>query len=321
MKQQISAHEPPTREVLRRHVFDLHDFTRTEIEEILDTADSMKEVLTREISQVPTLRGITVVNMFFEDSTRTRMSFELAARSLSANVMTFTSRGSSIQKGESLIDTVRTIQAMGAHILVVRHNQAGAPYLIAQHARGSVINAGDGCHAHPTQALLDMFTMREKCSRIEGLNVTIIGDILHSRVARSNLWGLTKMGANVTLCAPPALLGPVRYWHAFWPNLRICYTINEALEGADVVMALRLQKERQQAGLITPLREYYKFFALTRERLDQLGNNVIILHPGPMNVGVEITTEVATSDQSVIEEQVTNGVAIRMALLYRLSGR
>jgi aspartate carbamoyltransferase catalytic subunit len=321
MSQEISSHNQPPREILRRHVFDLHDFTRTEIEEVLDTADSMKEVLAREISQVPALRGITVVNMFFEDSTRTRMSFELAARSLSANVMTFTSRGSSIQKGESLIDTVRTIQAMGANILVVRHSSSGVPYLVAEHFRGSVINAGDGCHAHPTQALLDLFTIYQKLKRLEGLNVVIVGDVLHSRVARSNLWGLTKVGANITLCAPPPLLGPTHHWHAYWPHVRICSTLDEALHNADVVMALRLQKERQQAGLITSLREYYRFFALTRERLENLANHVLIMHPGPMNVGVEITSEVATSKHSVIEEQVTNGVAIRMALLYRLSGR
>ncbi len=305
----------------RRHIFDLHDFTREEIEEVLETAESMKEILSREISQVPTLRGTTVVNMFFEDSTRTRMSFELAARSLSANVSTFTARGSSVQKGESLMDTVRTIQAMGANILVVRHPQAGAPYVVAEHFRGSVINAGDGCHAHPTQALLDMFTIRQRLHRLEGLNVVIVGDILHSRVVRSNLWGLTKMGVNVTLCAPPSLIGPPHFWQTFWQQVRITHSLDEALAEADVIMALRLQKERQQSGVITSLREYHRFFAITKERLQSLSDQVVIMHPGPMNIGVEITTEIATSPQSVIEEQVTNGVAIRMALLYRLSGR
>jgi aspartate carbamoyltransferase catalytic subunit len=310
-----------TKRGIRHHIFDLHDFTREELEEVLATAESMKEILAREISQVPTLRGTTVVNMFFEDSTRTRMSFELAARSLSANVSTFTARGSSVQKGESLVDTVRTIQAMGANIIVVRHPHAGAPYVVAQHFRGSVINAGDGCHAHPTQALLDMFTMRQRLHRIEGLHVVIVGDILHSRVVRSNLWGLTKMGAHVTLCAPPSLIGSAHFWHTYWQQVRITHSLDEALAGADVVMALRLQKERQQSGIITSLREYHRFFAITKERLQSLSDHVVVMHPGPMNIGVEITSEIATSPQSVIEEQVTNGVAIRMALLYRLSGR
>lgn len=321
MQEQSQSSDTTTSTNIRRHVFDLHDFSRSEIEEILETANSMKEVLSRDISQVPALRGITVVNMFFEDSTRTRISFELAARSLSANVVTFTARGSSVAKGESLIDTVRTIQAMGANIIVVRHSQSGSPYLVAQHFHGSVINAGDGCHAHPTQALLDMFTMRQKLHRIEGLRVVIIGDILHSRVARSNLWGLTTMGAHVTLCSPPALLGPTRFWQSFWPNVHISHSLDEALADADVVMALRIQKERQLSGMITSLREYHRFFALTHERLACLPNEVMVMHPGPMNVGVEINSDVATSPQSVIEEQVTNGVAVRMALLYRLSGR
>ncbi len=316
-QQQEQTSEGPT----RRHIFDLHDFTREEIEEILETTDSMKEILSREISQVPTLRGVIVVNMFFEDSTRTRLSFDLAARSLSASVSTFTARGSSIEKGESLIDTVRTIQAMGAHIMVIRHPHAGAPYVVAQHFNGSVINAGDGCHAHPTQALLDMFTIKQKLNRLEDLNVVIVGDILHSRVARSNLWGLTRMGANVTLCAPPSLLGPVHFWQTFWPQVQITHSLDQALEHADVVMALRLQKERQLSGMITSVREYHRFFALTRERLQEVSDEVLVMHPGPMNVGVEITSEIAMSPQSVIEEQVTNGVAVRMALLYRLSGR
>jgi len=301
-------------------VLDLDDFTRPEIEEVLATADSMREILSREIKQVPTLRGITVINMFFEDSTRTRISFELAARTLSANVVTFTARGSSVEKGESLIDTVRTIQALGANIVVLRHSQSGAPYLVAQHFKGSVINGGDGCHAHPTQALLDMFTIRQKLDRIEKLKVTIVGDILHSRVARSNLWGLTRMGAHVTLCAPPTLIGPVRYWHTFWPDVRITHTLDEAIEGADVVMALRLQKERQQAGLIPSLREYSRFFELTMERMERASKNALVMHPGPMNEGIEIEPDLAIAPQSVIEEQVTNGVAVRMALLYRLAG-
>jgi aspartate carbamoyltransferase catalytic subunit len=279
----------------------------------------MKEILSREIKQVPTLRGKTVVNMFFEDSTRTRISFELAARALSATIVNFSARGSSVEKGETLQDTVRTLQALGADILVIRHGYSGAPYLAAQHFNGSVINAGDGSHAHPTQALLDLLTIRERIDQIEQRKVVIVGDILHSRVARSNLWALTRMGAEVTLCAPPTLLGPPRFWQATWPDVRVSYNLDEALDGADVVMLLRLQKERQQAGLLPSLREYSRFFALTRERLDRLGPDVLVMHPGPVNEGIEIAPDVVTSEHSVIEAQVTNGVAIRMALLYQLA--
>lgn len=303
----------------RRHVIDLDDVSAEEIGEILETAESMKEVLSREIKQVPTLRGKTVVNMFFEDSTRTRISFELAARALSANVVAFSARGSSVEKGESLIDTVRTLQALGADIVVIRHSQSGAPYLVAQTFRGAVINAGDGRHAHPTQALLDMFTIKERLGQLRDLRVVIVGDIVHSRVARSNLWGLTRMGAHVTLCAPPTLLGPAHYWRATWPEVTISHDFDAALEGADVVMALRIQKERQQAGLLPSLREYSRAFAITPERLARLGPQTLIMHPGPMNEGVEIWPEAATAPNAVIEEQVTNGVAIRMALLYRLA--
>lgn len=304
----------------RRHAIDLDEFTVDEIEEILESAESMKEVLSREIKQVPALRGRNVVNMFFEESTRTRISFELAARALSANIVNFTARGSSVEKGESLVDTVRTLQALGADIVVIRHTQAGTPYLVAQHFRGSVINAGDGRHAHPTQALLDMYTIRERLGQIRDLRVVIVGDILHSRVARSNLWGLTRMGAHVTLCAPPTLLGPAHFWTATWPTVRVCHNLDEALAGADVVMALRLQKERQRSGLLPSLREYTRLYGLTPERLERLGERVLIMHPGPMNEGVEISPEAATAPNAVIEEQVTNGVAVRMALLYRLAG-
>jgi aspartate carbamoyltransferase catalytic subunit len=304
----------------RRHVIDLDDFRADEIEEILETTESMKEVLSREIKQVPALRGRNVVNMFYEESTRTRISFELAARALSANIVNFTARGSSVEKGETLVDTVRTLQALGADIVVIRHSQSGAPHLVARHFRGSVINAGDGRHAHPTQALLDMFTIRERLGRLHGVNVLIVGDIIHSRVARSDLWGLTRMGAKVTLCAPPTLLGPAAYWTANWPGVTISHSLDAALAGADVVMALRLQKERQQAGLLPSLREYTIRYGLTPERLERLGERVLIMHPGPMNEGVEISPEAATAPNAVIEEQVTNGVAVRMALLYRLAG-
>src|SRR5437868_6564557 len=229
----------------RRHVLDLDDFTPTEIAEVLETAASMKEVLGRSIKQVPVLRGTTVVHLFFEESTRTRISFELAARALSANALSMTAKGSSVEKGESLLDTVRTLGALGADVLVMRHSEAGAPYLATQHFKGSVINAGDGCHAHPTQALLDLFTIQEKLGRIEKLKVVIVGDILHSRVARSNIWGLCTMGARVTLCAPHTLLGPEALWKATWPQLTISTDLDECMSGADVVMALRLQTERQ----------------------------------------------------------------------------
>lgn len=312
----ISTNKPAR----RRHAIDLDDFSAAEIMEILETTASMKEVLSREIKQVPALRGRNVVNMFYEDSTRTRISFELAARALSANIVNFSARGSSVEKGESLIDTVRTLQALGADIVVIRHSQSGAPYLVAQHFHGSVINAGDGRHAHPTQALLDMYTIYERLGQLRDVQVLILGDVIHSRVARSNLWGLTRMGARVTLCGPPTLIGPAHYWTATWPEVTVSHDLDAALAGANVVMALRLQKERQQAGLLPSLREYTRRYGLTPERLARLGPDVLIMHPGPMNEGVEISPEAATAPNAVIEEQVTNGVAVRMALLYRLAG-
>lgn len=311
---------PAFRNGQRRHVLDLDDFTRTEIEEVLESTASMKEVLGRTIKQVPALRGKTVVNMFFEESTRTRISFELAARALSANVVSMTAKGSSVEKGESLLDTMRTLQALGGDVLVMRHSQAGAPYLVAQHFHGSVLNAGDGRHAHPTQALLDLFTIHEKLGRIEGLKIVIVGDIVHSRVARSNLWGMTTMGAHVTLCAPHTLLGPAALWKATWPQVHITTDLDDAVTNADVIMTLRLQKERQQSGLLPSLREYSRFFGVNAERVKRAAPHCLVMHPGPMNEGVEITPEVATGAQSVIEEQVTNGVAVRMAMLYRLAG-
>jgi aspartate carbamoyltransferase catalytic subunit len=300
-------------------VLDLDDFGRAEITEILETTASMKEVLGRSIKQVPALRGKTVVNMFFEDSTRTRISFELAAKALSANVVAMAGKGSSVEKGESLIDTVRTLQALGADMIVIRHRESGAPYLVAQHFRGSVLNAGDGRHAHPTQALLDLFTINERLGQIEGLKVVIVGDILHSRVARSNIWGLTTMGAQVTLCAPHTLIGPPAFWTTIWPGLTITSDLDECVSGADVIMTLRLQRERQESGLLPSLREYSRFFGLTAERVARAAPHCLVMHPGPMNEGVEIMPDVATSAQSVIEEQVTNGVAVRMALMYRLA--
>ena len=310
----------PTPNRKRRHVLDLDDFSAAEIIDVLDAATSMKEVLGRSVPQVPILRGRTVVNVFYEESTRTRMSFELAARTLSAATMSMTAKGSSVEKGESLIDTIRTIQALGADIIVIRHGESGAPYLAAQHFKGSIINAGDGRHAHPSQALLDLFTIRERLGELKGLNVTIVGDILHSRVARSNIWGMLRCGMNVTLCAPSTLIGDVRMWQETFPTLKISYDLDAIIPDTDVLMGLRLQKERMQAGLLPALREYSTYFGINQTRIDNLPDHAIVMHPGPMNEGVEIMPEAADSPRSVIEAQVTNGVAVRMALLYRLSG-
>ena len=310
----------PTPHRKRRHVLDLDDFSAAEIIDVLDAATSMKEVLGRSVPQVPILRGRTVVNVFYEESTRTRMSFELAARTLSASTMSMTAKGSSVEKGESLIDTIRTIQALGADIIVIRHGESGAPYLAAQHFKGSIINAGDGRHAHPSQALLDLFTIRERLGELKGLNVTIVGDILHSRVARSNIWGMLRCGMNVTLCAPSTLIGDVRMWQETFPTLKISYDLDAIIPDTDVLMGLRLQKERMQAGLLPALREYSTYFGISQARIDKLPDHAIVMHPGPMNEGVEIMPEAADSPRSVIEAQVTNGVAVRMALLYRLSG-
>lgn len=306
----------------RKDVLDLDDFTADEIDQVMVAADAMREVLSRPIRRVPPLRGKTIINLFFEPSTRTRISFELAAKNLSADVVNVSASGSSVEKGESLVDTVRTLQALGADIVVVRHQLAGAPYLVAQHLRGSVVNAGDGWHAHPTQALLDAYTIRQKLGRIDGLTVAIVGDILHSRVARSNIWGLTRMGARVILCGPPTLLPNfgANGHRAGLPAVEVCYNLDQCVGHADVIMALRIQKERQEAGLLPSLREYVRLYQLTRERVERARPGVLVMHPGPMNEGIEIAADVARGAQSVIEEQVTNGVAIRMALLYLLAG-
>ncbi len=310
----------------RRHILDLDDFSKDEIELVLDTSVAMKEILGRPIKKVPTLRGKTVVNAFYENSTRTRISFELAAKNLSADVVNFTASSSSVSKGESLVDTIRTLEALGADVIVMRHSESGAPYLAAQHFRGSILNGGDGTHAHPTQALLDIFTMREKLGEIAGRKVVILGDIFHSRVARSNVWGLARMGAEVVLCGPPTLLpfkpGALE-WGATADNsvtVHVEYNIERALKNADVVMALRMQKERQTSGLLPSIREYVNLYGLTTARVALARSNALIMHPGPMNEGVEIMSDVAYSRQSVIEEQVTNGVAVRMALLYLIAG-
>jgi len=305
----------------RKHVLDLDDFSVDEIETVLEASMRMKDVLSRPIKKVPTLRGKSLVTLFYESSTRTRVGFEVAAKALGADTVSVAAATSSVTKGESLIDTIRTLQALGADFVVMRHHQAGAPYVVADEVGSSIINAGDGWHAHPTQALLDLFTMRERLGRIAGLRVAIVGDILHSRVARSNLWGLTLMGASVVLCGPPTLLPEPSFCAAGlpWPVERT-YHLDEALRDADVVMVLRMQLERQTGGLFPSLREYVRTYGLTEERLARARPGALVMHPGPMNEGIEIDPRVARGVQSAIEAQVTNGVAVRMALLYLLSG-
>jgi aspartate carbamoyltransferase catalytic subunit len=307
----------------RRHVLDLDDFSVGEIEHVFATADAMKEILQRPIKKVPALRGKTIVTLFYEASTRTRVSFEMAAKILGADAVNVTASASSVAKGESLIDTIRTLQATGADMVVMRHPQAGAPYLVAEQLKASVLNGGDGWHAHPTQALLDLYTVRAHLGRIAGLKVVIVGDVLHSRVARSNCWGFGRMGAEVVLCGPPTLMpsawrDSVDYGPA--GTVRIETDLDRALDGADVVMALRLQRERQAGGLLPSIREYCRLYGLNVRRMGRARRNALVMHPGPMNEGVEISPEVAYGSQSVIEDQVTNGVAVRMALLYLLGG-
>ena len=315
---------PPSISVWQhRHILDLDDFTREEVELVFEITDAMAEILTRDVKRVPTLRGKTIVTLFYEPSTRTRASFELAAKNLSADTVSLDASKSSVVKGESLVDSLRTIQALGADVIVMRHSQSGAPYLATQHLDTSIINGGDGWHAHPSQALLDLYTIRRHLRELANLKVVIVGDIMHSRVARSNIWGMTTMGAEVILCAPPTLLprGLADFiGRCQLPNVGVESRIEFALEGADVVMPLRLQRERQQSGLLPSLREYIQRYQLTEERLSLAKPYALVLHPGPMNEGVEISPEVAYGTQSVIEEQVTNGVAIRMALLYLIAG-
>ena len=311
----------------RRHVLDLDDFSPEEISSVLDNSDAMAEVLSRDIKKVPTLRGRVIVTLFYEPSTRTRISFEEAGKVLSADVINMSTSGSSVEKGESLLNTGLTLQAMGVDVIVIRHPHSGAPYLLARHLdRVSVINAGDGVHAHPTQALLDLYTVRQKLGRLEGVKIVIVGDILHSRVARSDLWGFVKMGVQVTLCGPTTLVpldllrrdGNALETHPF-ASVKVDSNLDRAIEGADVVMALRLQTERQQGGFLPSLREYVRRWQVTEARLARAKPNVLVMHPGPMNEGIELISSIAHGASSVIEQQVTNGVAVRMALLYRLS--
>lgn len=288
---------------------------REEIEEIISTAESFKEVSTRDIKKVPALRGRTIVNLFFEPSTRTRTSFELAAKRLSADIINISSSTSSVVKGETLLDTARNIEAMNSDVIIVRHSMSGAPEILARALKSSVINAGDGFHEHPTQALLDLFTIKERLGKVEGLKIAIIGDIAHSRVARSNILCLNKMGAEVRVCGPATLM-PAGIEKM---GAKVYFRPEDAIDGADAVMMLRIQMERQERGLFPGVREYSRFFGLNQERVRLAKEGVLIMHPGPINRGVEISPEVADGPHSVILDQVTNGVAVRMAVIYLLT--
>ena len=299
-----------------RHLLGIADLDPSEIELVLETALAMKEIGTRPIKKVPTLRGRTIINLFFEPSTRTRMSFELAEKRLSADTLGMTTTGSSVSKGETLADTARTLEAMAPDMIVMRHGASGAPHQLSRICRASIINAGDGMHEHPTQALLDALTMLERKRRLAGLQVAIIGDLVHSRVLRSNVLLLTRMGAAVRACGPATLVPP----GLDRLGVRVTTSIDEALDGADVVMMLRVQHERMSGLFLPSVREYFTFFGLTQARLERAAPDVIVMHPGPMNRGVEIDSEVADGPWSVILDQVANGVAVRMAVLYLLAG-
>jgi aspartate carbamoyltransferase catalytic subunit len=298
----------------QKDLLGLEHMDKESIEYILETAKPFKELFTRSVKKVPALRGKTVVNLFYEPSTRTRVSFEIAAKRLSADMVNITSSMSSVVKGESLIDTGKTLEAMNADFIIIRHSMAGSPHLLAKSVKCSVINAGDGFHEHPTQALLDLFTIKEKKGRIQGLKVVIVGDIGHSRVAKSNIWALTKLGAQVVVVGPSTLI----------PNdianmgVSVEYNLEKALKNADVVNVLRMQIERQQQNLFPSLHEYTELYGMTRSRLKVAKEDVLIMHPGPMNRGIEISSQVVNYQTAVINEQVTNGIAVRMAVLYAL---
>lgn len=300
----------------KHHLLDLQGLSKEELEIILETAKSFKEVSAREVKKVPALRGKTIVSLFLEPSTRTRGSFELAAKRLSADTINMSGTGSSLSKGETIVDMAKNIEAMNVDLIIVRHADAGVPYMLANNLKASVVNAGDGCRAHPTQALLDMFTIKEKKGRIEGLKVAIVGDILHSRVARSNIVGLTKLGAEVTVCGPSTLI-PIGIEEM---GVTVSYDLNETIKDKDVVMLLRLQKERQHENFLPSIREYAIQFGVNKKRLQHAQKDVMIMHPGPTNRGVELSAEVADGEYSVILDQVTNGVAVRMAVLYLTLG-
>ena len=301
----------------RKDLLGISDLTVEEIEHLLQMAASFKEVNTRTIKKVPTLRGKTVVHLFYEPSTRTRTSFDVAAKRLSADTYSITASTSSLVKGETFLDTLKNLEAMRPDVFVIRHSASGTPHRMAARTPISVVNAGDGMHEHPSQALLDMLTIREHKGRLEGQTVLIVGDIAHSRVARSDIWGLTKMGAKVLACAPPTLLPP--YLDSL--GVQVCLHPEEVIPEADVLMVLRLQKERQQQMLLPSLREYAIHYGINPERLKRARSDLLIMHPGPMNRGVEISPEVADGPHSVILDQVTNGVAVRMAILYLLAQR
>jgi aspartate carbamoyltransferase catalytic subunit len=300
----------------RRHLLDIESLTPEEITTVLETAKAFKAVGERAIKKVPALRGKTVVNLFIEPSTRTRISFELAAIRLSADVINFTAEASSLKKGETLKDTARNLEALNADIIIIRHSATGAPHFLSRFLKGSVVNAGDGAHEHPTQALLDTFTIHEKRGRIAGLNVTILGDILYSRVARSNIWALLKLGANVTLCGPSTLVP--RVFEQL--GCKVTYDVDEAIKDADIINLLRIQHERQRKTMFPSIGEYTTLFGLTKSRLERTKPDVLIMHPGPINRGVEIDSEIADCGRSVILEQVTNGLAVRMAVLFLVNG-
>jgi aspartate carbamoyltransferase catalytic subunit len=306
----------PTAAWNRKHLLDIESLSPDEIQLVHDTARAFKAVGERAIKKVPALRGKTVINLFIEPSTRTRISFELAAMRLSADVINFTAEASSLKKGETLKDTARNLEALNADIIIIRHSATGAPHFLSRFMRGSVINAGDGAHEHPTQALLDTFTIREKKGRVEGLNVTILGDILYSRVARSNIWALLKLGARVTLCGPPTLVPQVFEQM----GCRVTYDVDEAIAQADVINLLRIQHERQRKTMFPSIAEYTNLFGLTDTRFARARPDVLIMHPGPINRGVEINSDVADGEHSVVLEQVTNGLAVRMAVLFLVNG-
>ena len=300
----------------RKHLLDIESLTAEEILTILDTAREFKAVGQRAIKKVPALRGKTVVNLFVEPSTRTRISFELAAQRLSADIVNFSAEASSFKKGETLKDTARNLEALNADFIIIRHSASGAPHFLSRVLDAHVINAGDGAHEHPTQALLDVFTIREKKGKIAGLNITILGDILYSRVARSDIWALTKLGAKVTLCGPSTLV-PKNFEKM---GCRVTYDVDEAIREADVINLLRIQHERQRATMFPSIGEYTQLFGLNKARFAKTKPDALIMHPGPINRGVEIDSEIADCSRSVILEQVTNGLAVRMAVLFLVNG-
>ena len=298
-----------------RHLLGIKDLTEADIQLIFETADHFKEVLNRPIKKVPSLRDITIANVFFEDSTRTRLSFELAEKRLSADVINFSAGGSSVKKGETLLDTVNNILAMKVDMIVMRHSSVGAPHFLSRHIKANIVNAGDGTHEHPTQALLDSFSIRKKLGEVAGKKIAIIGDILHSRVALSNIFALQKQGAEVMVCGPSTLIP--RYIGGL--GVKVSHNVRQALEWCDVANILRIQLERQQGKLFPSLREYTQYFGINKKMLDSLNKEIVLMHPGPINRGVELSSDAADSAHSIILDQVENGVAIRMAVLYLLA--